>query len=633
MTVDTITANAAAGNQAVSGIDTVRDQDILDVIQRDTVPRYFWRRCLERGDKIALREKKFGIWKSLTWRQYGENAKHCGLGLAALGVRRGDVVSIISEGKPEWLYTDMGVQGIGAVNNGIYTTDSAKQVEYILNDSRSVVYIAENDEQLDKALDVRERCPSLRKIVVIDMEGLKDFHDPMVISFEQLLEEGRKFEAQHPDYWEAELAKGKPSDLAILIYTSGTTGAPKGAMISHANLLFQLENSYKLMEQYPDDEQLSFLPLCHIAERGFTVLWPLKSGSTVNFAESPDTVPQNLQEVQPTLFFAVPRLWEKFFSAIAIRMKDATGFGKWAYKIALGIGYKRADHILAGRPQPAWLKAAFWLGDKLVLHNIKAIIGIHRCRWLATGAAPISPDLIKWYLAIGMDMREVYGQTENVGLATAPQDDRLKLGSVGKAVPNTEVKISPEGEILLRGPHIFLGYLNNSAKTAETVVDGWLHTGDVGLIDNEGWVRITDRMKDIIITAGGKNITPSEIENQLKFSPYISDAVVIGDRRKFLTCLIMIDHDNVVKHAQDLNVPFTNFTSLCRTKEVQELIWLEIEKVNKNFARVETVKKFRLIEQQLTAEDDELTPTMKLKRKFVNEKYKTMIEEMYRGGE
>jgi len=617
----------------MTAMNVAIDKQILEVIQRDTIPRYFWQRCGERGDAIAMREKEFGIWNAITWRQYGDNAKHTGLGLASLGVKRGDVVSIISEGNPQWLYADLGTQGVGGVTNGIYTTDSAKQVEYILNDSRTVVYIAENEEQLDKALEVRERVPSLKKIVVIDMEGLRDFRDPMVMSFDDLLAQGRAFEKQNPGYWEAELAKGKPEDLAILIYTSGTTGAPKGAMISHSNLLFQLENSYQLMEQYPSDEQLSFLPLCHIAERGFTVLWPLKSGSTVNFAESPDTVPQNLQEVQPTLFFAVPRLWEKFFSAIAIRMKDATGFGKWAYRNALGIGYMMAEAKLEGREPSAALKAAFWLADHLVLKNVKRIIGIDRCRWLATGAAPISPDLIKWYLALGMDMREVYGQTENVGLATAPQDGRLKLGTVGRAVPNTEVMISPEGEILLRGPHVFMGYLNNATKTAETIKEGWLHTGDVGLIDNEGWVKITDRMKDIIITAGGKNITPSEIENQLKFSPYISDAVVIGELRKFLTCLIMIDHDNVVKYAQDLNVPFTNFASLCRTKEVQDLIWQEIEKVNKNFARVETIKKFRLIEQQLTAEDDELTPTMKLKRKFVNEKYKEKIEEMYRGGE
>ena len=605
------------------------DADILEIIERDTLPRYFWRKVAERGDKVAMREKHLGIWNSISWRQYGENVRHAGLGFAALGAKRGDVVSIISEGNPQWLYADLGTQGIGAVTNGIYTTDSAKQVAYIVNDSRTVIYIAENDEQLDKILEVRDQCPTLRKIVVIDMEGLADFSDPMVISFDELLKLGREFDRAQPNYWEEQLSLGKPEDLAILIYTSGTTGAPKGAMISHRNLIFQMENAGKLFEQSDTDEQLCFLPLCHIAERGFSLLWPIRSGSTINFAESPETVAQNLQEVQPTVFFAVPRLWEKFYSGIAIRMKDATNFGKLAYKIALGIGYKMAQCQLEDREPSAGLKLAFWLADQLVLRNIKRIIGIDRCKWLATGAAPISPDLIKWYLALGKDMREVYGQTENVGLATSPQMGRIRPGMIGTPIPNSEVKLSPEGEILLKGPHIFMGYLNNPAKTAETIVDGWLHTGDVGVMDNEGWYRITDRMKDIIITAGGKNITPSEIENQLKFSPYVADAVVIGDRRQYLTCLVMIDHDNVVKYAQDLNVPFTNFASLCRAKEVQELIWSEIEKVNKNFARVETIKKFKLIDQQLTAEDDELTPTMKLKRKFVNEKYKPLIEEMY----
>jgi long-chain acyl-CoA synthetase len=352
----------------------------------------------------------------------------------------------------------------------------------------------------------------------------------------------------------------------------------------------------------------------------------------MNFAESPDTVPENIREVQPTLFGAVPRIWEKFYSGVMISLKDATALEQWAYKQAIGVGYRMADARLAHRQPSFLLKAAFQLAYWLVLRNVRKLIGIDRCRWLFTGAAPIAPDLIRWYLAIGMNMYEVYGQTENCGLATCMPADKIKLGTVGKPVPYGEVAISPEGEILIRGEFVFMGYLNQPQKTAETVDrEGWLHTGDVGLIDNEGFVKITDRMKDIIITAGGKNITPSEIENLLKFSPYISDAVVIGDRRKFLTCLIMIDADNVMKFAQDNNIPFTNYTSLCRAKEVQDLIWQEIEKVNENFARVETVKSFRLIETELTAEDDELTPTMKLKRSFVNQKYKELIDDMYRG--
>jgi len=340
-------------------------------------------------------------------------------------------------------------------------------------------------------------------------------------------------------------------------------------------------------------------------------------------------VPDNIREVAPAVFFAVPRIWEKFYSGVALRMRDATRLGQLAYRWALGVGMRVAQCRLEGRQPPAGLRMLFRLAELVALDNVKRSMGLHRARGAATGAAPIAPELIRWYMALGIDMREVYGQTENCGLATAMPADRIKLGSVGVARPDTEVRVSPQGEILLKGPHVFLGYYKNAERTAQTVVDGWLHTGDVGRIDANGFVTITDRMKDIIITAGGKNITPSEIENQLKFSPFISDAVVIGDQRKFLSCLVMIDHETVAQFAQERSVPFTNFASLCRAKEVQDLIWTEIERVNKQFARVETIKKFRLIEELLTAEDEELTPTMKLKRTFVNRKYKDVIDAMY----
>jgi long-chain acyl-CoA synthetase len=325
----------------------------------------------------------------------------------------------------------------------------------------------------------------------------------------------------------------------------------------------------------------------------------------------------------------VPRVWEKLYSGITIALKEGTWIGRAAYRAAIGLGMKASAYELAGKPVPAPLRAARAVGDWLVVRNIRVMLGLDRIRYAATGAAPISPDLIRWYWALGVRMFELYGQTENAGLATANWPGHVKIGSIGSACPGTEVRLSPEGEILLRGPHIFAGYLNMPEKTAEALRDGWLHTGDVGVIDEAGYVRITDRMKDIIITAGGKNVTPSEIENQLKFSPYISDAIVIGDRRSYLTCLVMIDHDNVVKFAQDHDVPFTNYASLCRAPEVIELIGREVEAVNKMFARVETIKKFRLIDQMLTAEDEELTPTMKLKRSLVEKKYGGLIEGMY----
>ena len=612
-----------AGNRTLAG-----GSDRIEVEGCDTIPKLFWHQVKARDGRTAFREKELGIWRATSWRDYGERARAVGMGLVKLGLQRGDVVSILAETVPEWLYVDMGTMGAGGVSNGIYPTDAAKQVEYIVSDSRSRFLFVENEEQLDKFIGIRERCPTIAKVFVFDMEGLADFKDPMVMPFDELLALGRAHEAASPGLWEKLIAGSKAEELALLVYTSGTTGPPKGAMLSHRNVIFQISNADAFIPLGTDDEQLAFLPLCHVAERTFTAFLPLRSGAIANFAESVETVPENIREVAPTSFFAVPRIWERFYSGIAIRMKEATWLGRTAYRWAIGVGLKVAETELAGDRPSAALKAAHRVADFLVLDNIKRAIGMHRVRFAGTGAAPIAPDLIKWYRALGVDMREVYGQTENCGLATG-MPDRIKLGTVGVSAPRTETKISPEGEILLKGPHIFMGYLNQPEKTAETLRDGWLHTGDVGTMDNEGYLKITDRMKDIIITAGGKNITPSEIENQLKFSPYISDAVVVGDKRKFLTCLIMIDYDSVAKHAQDSNVPFTDFASLCRAREVNDLIWAEIERVNQNFARVETIKKFRLIEQQLTAEDDEVTPTMKLKRKFVNEKYKAMIDGMY----
>jgi long-chain acyl-CoA synthetase len=600
---------------------------------QDTLPRLFRHVVRERGDRVAMREKDLGIWRGISWREYGESAKRVGLGLVALGLRPRDVVSIIADNGPEWLYTDLGVMSVAGIPNGIYTTDSPSQVEYIVNDSGTRFFFAENEEQLDKILEVRGRCPELVKIFVYDMEGLHAFQDPQVMPFEELLALGAAYDHEHPGAFDRMVDIAQPEDLAILVYTSGTTGPPKGAMLSHRNILFQLAYADFITPLREGDQQLSFLPLCHIAERTFTVFNPLHTGSTVNFAESIDTVPENIREVAPALFFAVPRIWEKFYSGVALRMRDATWLGRFAYGGAVGIGLRMAECRIAGRAPSLPLRLAFRIADFLVLDNVKRSIGLHRARGAATGAAPIAPDLIRWYLALGINMLEVYGQTENTGLATAMPPERIKLGTVGVARPDTEVRLSPDGEILLKGPHVFMGYFGKPEKTAETIVDGWLHTGDVGTVDADGFVRITDRMKDIIITAGGKNVTPSEIENQLKFSPYISDAVVIGDRRKFLSCLVMIDHETVAQFAQERNIPFSSFASLCRATEVQDLIWGEIERVNKRLARVETVKKFRLIEQLLTAEDEELTPTMKLKRAFVNVKYKDLIDGMYERSE
>jgi long-chain acyl-CoA synthetase len=608
----------------------ITDHQEIDLFtQADTVPRLFWKRVVQWSDRTALREKVNGLWREISWQEYGLQTRNTALGFIALGLHPGDRVAIISENNPQWLYSDMGTLAAGGVTVGIYPTDSANQVEYVLNHSGAVFYIAEDEEQLDKVLAIRAQVPGLQKIIVMDMEGLRHFSDPIVMSFDELLKLGKELDQQNPNLFIEQLQRPQPEDLAILIYTSGTTGPPKGAMISHRNIISTMEMQNEVNPGDENDEILSFLPLCHIAQRTVSVFNPLLVGYKINFVEEMDTIPENMREVSPTVFFAVPRIWEKFYSGLILTMKDSTGLEKMAFRWALGVGQKVSDYRLNGSEPPFHLQALFKLADWTVMRNLKKSIGLNRARYCLSGAAPISPDLLKFYHSLGIDIREVYGQTENCGPTSIHYENDVRFGTVGKPLPRAEIRIAEDGEILLKGPHIFMGYYNDLEKTRETVVDGWLHTGDVGRIDEHGHLIITDRKKDIIITAGGKNITPSEIENQLKFSPYINDAVVIGDGRKYLAALIMIDDENVMKFAQDNRVPFTTFASLTKAKEIIELIEKEVDEVNKKFARVETIKKFRLIDIQLTTDDEEITPTMKLKRKFVNEKFKGVIESMY----
>jgi long-chain acyl-CoA synthetase len=403
-------------------------------------------------------------------------------------------------------------------------------------------------------------------------------------------------------------------------------------MHSHHGIVFTVRGYNTIIAQDENDERMCFLPLCHIAERLGGEYFALYTGSVLNFVENPETVPENVREIAPTVFTAVPRIWEKFYSSVTIALRESGRVQQLAYAWAIGVGHRVAARVLAGSAVGAGLRLQFRIARLLVLDNVRTLIGIHRARLLVTGAAPISPELVKWYLALGVPMVEVWGMTESCGAATCMPAARIRPGSIGPACPYNEVALDPAtGELLIRGDNVFMGYLNQPEKTAETIdADGWLHTGDVGTSDGDGYFRITDRMKDIIITAGGKNITPSELENELKFSPYITDAVVVGDKRAYLTAIVMIDLENVEKFAQDRDIPFSNYASLTRAKEVQELVGAEMARVNEKFARVEQIKKFWLLETQLSAEDEELTPTMKLKRKLVEKKYADRIEAMYR---
>lgn len=617
----------------MSGLwDTSNIQPCHDIVMPgETIPAIFWNAVAQRGPKVWMRQKHLGLWRSWTWNQTAEAVREIAGGLLSLGFARGECASILANTVVEWVWTDLAVLSCGGVANGIYPTDAPPQVQYLCDDSRTTVLFVEDDEQLDKALEVRSQLPGLRQIVVFDMEGLRDLDEPGVMSLEALRTLGRAYLAEHPQELQQRVDACRPEDLAILVYTSGTTGKPKGAMHLHAGLVYTVRGFNTLVAQDDHDERMCFLPLCHIAERMGGEYFALYTGAMLNFVENPETIPENVREIAPTVFTAVPRVWEKFYSGVMIALKEAGFIQQAAYAWGIGVGTTIADRVLAGQPVGSGLKLQFRLAQWLVLNNVRKLIGIHRARFLVTGAAPISPDLVRWYLALGVPMLEVWGMTETCGASTGVPASKMKPGSIGPAAGFNEVRLDPAtGELLVRGKNVFAGYLNLPEKTAEAIdAEGWLHTGDVGVVDDEGYYRITDRMKDIIITAGGKNITPSELENDLKFSPYITDAVVIGDKRAYLTVIIMIDQENVEKFAQDADVPFSNYASLTRAPEVQALIQGELDRVNKKFARVEQIKKFFLLENQLTAEDEELTPTMKLKRKLVEKKYAAQIDAMY----
>ena len=608
-------------------------QPRLDVVvPGETMTAVFWNAAAQRNQQVFMRQKQLGLWQEWTWARIAAAVREIGDGLLSLGFGPGDTASILANTVIDWVLADLAVLSAGGVSNGIYPTDAAAQVEYLCADSRTRVVFVEDDEQLDKVLSVREQLPRLEKIVVFDTEGLRDFRDARVISLAELRELGRAHAWAHPRQLDERIAGCRPEDMAILVYTSGTTGKPKGAMHSHAGIVFTIRGYNTIVAQDEHDERMCFLPLCHIAERLGGEYFAVYTGSVLNFVENPETVPENVREIAPTVFTAVPRIWEKFYSSVTISIRESSRLQQAAYAWGLSVGQRIADRVLAGESVGAALKLQFFLARKLALDNVRKLIGIDRARFCVTGAAPISPDLVRWYLALGVPMVEVWGMTESCGAATYTPAARIKPGMIGPACPYNEVRLDPDtNELLIRGSNVFMGYLNQPQKTAEVIdAEGWLHTGDVGTQDGDGYFRITDRMKDIIITAGGKNVTPSELENDLKFSPYITDAVVVGDKRPYLTVIVMIDQENVEKFAQDADVPFSNYASLTRSAEVQQLIQGEIERVNKKFARVEQIKKFWLLDTQLSAEDDELTPTMKLKRKLVEKKYAGQIDAMYR---
>jgi long-chain acyl-CoA synthetase len=593
-----------------------------------TYPKLLMEKAAIYQDRTAMREKSKGIWQEISWTQYLEKVKFLCLGLLELGMQPEDHASILSENCPEWLFADLAIQSLGGVSIGIYPTNSPDQVKYIVEHSRTRFIIVQDQEQVDKILEVKGELPLLKGIIVIDMKGLRHYDDPMISSYRDVEELGRKAEQKEAGHFEHLVGRTNAEDVAFMVYTSGTTGPPKGCMIQHQNHIYTIRAINDIFKFTEKDSVLSYLPLCHILERGISIAIPLVFGYTINFAESIDTVQENIQEISPSVFVAVPRILEKMHSAIRIKLEDSTRFKRFMVHFWAPVGKKVADYRMACNRMPFQWFLLYGLAYLFTLRSMRDKLGLLNCRLLMSGGAPIAPEILTFYHAMGVNAIEMWAMTESCGGGTGPHHE-IKPGSVGEPIRSVSMKLAEDGEILIKEDSVFAGYYRDPEATREILYDGWLHTGDVGQLDEDGHLYIVDRKKDIIITSGGKNISPSEIENKMKCSPFIKEAIVIGDRRKYLTALIQIEYDNVGNWAQNNKIPYTNYKSLAQNSSVYELIKYEMEKVNETLAQAETIKKFKIFEKELDQDDEELTATQKVKRKVIADRFKNEIDELY----
>jgi len=594
-----------------------------------TLPQVFLDRVAQCGDQVALREKDFGIWQPITWNRYLDHVKHFALGLVSLGFQRGDHLAIISENCKEWLYTDLACMSLGGVTLGVYPTSPYPEVKYVVNHSDSVIIVCEDQEQTDKILEVIDDLPLLKKIIVKDMKGLRKYPKDIITSFKEVEELGRQMLKTRPNLFLEEVNKGNCEDICIMIYTSGTTGQPKGAMVNHLNVEATAWASADAMEISQKDIVVSYLPLCHVAEQIFSLYLPLFVGNTVNFAESIATIQDDLREIAPTVFLGVPRIWEKLHSSITIKIQDSSRLKRLFFDNCMAIGYKVANLSLDNKKINLGLKLSWWVGYWLIFRALQNYVGLRKVRICLSAAAKVSPEELLFFHAMGISTKEGYGMTECTGLSFIHMGDDIKLGTVGKPISCIEYKLAPDGELMKKGPSIFKGYYKNPEATAKAIINGWLMTEDIAFVDEDGHVSIVDRKKDILITSGGKNIAPSLIENELKVSPYIKEAIVLGDGKKFVSALIQIDFENVGKWASNSQIAYTTFKSLSLMPQVNTLIQEAVDTVNAKFSRVENIRKFLLLTKELDHDDGEMTATMKVRRATIYKKFNKEIDYIY----
>src|SRR5213593_3657156 len=598
----------------------------------DTLPKLMLRNAEQYGARPAMREKDRGIWQTHTWTQYRDQVRDLALGLAALGFKRGDRLSVIGDNRPRLYWAQMAAMSLGGISVPVYQDSIAKELAYVWNHAEVSVIIAEDQEQVDKVLTLKAELPMVRLVVYDDPRGMLTYRHEWLKSYTEVQELGREYGRQHPAFFAEEIARGRRDDVANICYTSGTTGNPKGAMLTHANAIAFAETFMREEDVRLSDDYLAYLPMAWAGDAVYTLFSSLAAAFTVNCPESPETVQRDLRELGPTTLLAPPRIWENMLTGVLVRAADASPLKRWIFErsraVAERVEVLRAD----GKPVPLGLRLAYALGEFLVYGPIRDQLGLRRARWALTGGAPLGPDTFRFFRAFGVNLKQVYGSTETTGLVSLQPSREANPTTAGRPCAGIDVKIGERGEVLVKGAGVFRGYLKNEEATREVIdEDGWFHTGDAGFIDPRGHLVIIDRAKDVGALVDGTPFAPQFIENKLKFSPYIREAVAFGHARPFVAAMIAIDPNTVGNWAERRGLPYTSYTDLSQKPEVRELIREEVRKCNATLPDVTKVRRFLLLTKDLDADDAEVTRTRKVRRGYVAEKYATVIDAFYGG--
>jgi len=595
----------------------------------ETFPQYLLQHAQQTPNKIALRLRDYGIWQAVTWRQYYEHVKFFALGLVSLGLQPDETIAIIGDNRPEWVMTELAAQSVGAKSIGIYQDSVVNEMIYIFNHADVSFIVVEDQEQVDKILEMWDQLKGIRKVIYYDPKGLRNYTEEFLMYFPVVQDLGRKYEHEHPGWFDERVAMGKESDLAILSTTSGTTGNPKLAMLTHKSMISMGHNLMSVDPMTAEDEFVSFLPLPWIGEQMMVFSCGLQIGFTVNFPEEPETVQHDIREIGPQVMFSPPRIWENLVSQVQVKIQDSTKLKQKLYEWAIPIGYAMADLHFRKQEPNFWMKVKYFLADWFIFQEIKDHLGLRRLKRAYTGGAALGPDVFRFFHALGVNLKQIYGQTEINGIAVVHRDGDVKFQTVGTPIPETDIEIAESGEILMRSPAMMTGFYRNPEATAESLIDGWLHSGDAGYFDEDGHLIVIDRAKDVMTLHDGTKFSPQFIENKLKFSPYVKEAVVFGGDWPFVSAMINIDFPNVGKWAENNQIAYTTYTDLAQKPHVYELVRRHVETSNADLPPAARIQRFVLLHKELDADDAELTRTRKVRRKLVAQRYDDIISALY----